>query len=166
MIDGAEVQSLFETVEHNTRPMRHGPICLPPYTRHQRFAEDVECSLPHDGFPRITSEGAEIVYEGLCGNFSRWAWGIGNHPLEVPIEHTSNVRICATEQGDHFVCHAYTGMHYPQTTKNQSLIPWFVFDKIDMHDEYNPRTSVELKSRTDWWASLALLLDDKGECAT
>lgn len=42
-------------------------------------------TLVKDGFPRITSEGLEILKEGLNGDFSRWidkktatldAWGI------------------------------------------------------------------------------------------
>ena len=166
ILDGKEAESLIDSVSKWARPRRHGPLRLPIDRSTQYSIDRVECPLPRDGFPRITSEGAEILCEGLAGNFGRWKWGIGNHPLEMPNEHLSNCWIRATKDGNHFLCTFYHGMHYPQTKKGSVLTPNFSFDKVDMGDIYEPRDSICLQRGDDWWGGLTLLLDDNGKCAT
>ena len=101
-------------------------------TQLARTADDFGgCPLPRDGLPRITQEGIAILAEGLRGDFHRWRWSIGNHPLELPCEHVSNLRIAAMKDEPHYVAHAYTGKEFPLTYHNMVMVPWFVFDKLD-----------------------------------
>lgn len=147
--------------------MRHGPIRQPLERKTQYgFEHENDRLLPNDGFPRITSEGAEILCEGLTGDFSHWRWGIGNHPLEMPLEHLNNCCIRSTIEGDHFLAVVWTGLHYPLTTKSSSVAPSFSFDRVDMHDVFSPRMNITLCQKGDFWPRVSLLLDDNGVCAT
>ena len=120
-----------------------------------------------DGFPRITSEGVEILKKGLRGDFSRWVWGIGNHPLELPTEHTCNLSIHAEDEQPHFFASFWYGKAYPQTKKHMVLTPWFCFDQLDDLIVGGDKTvSVRLRQSSDSWAHLTILLDDNEECAT
>lgn len=143
----------------------YGPIRRPTETRTQYgFEEDREGNtLPEDGFPRMTTEGAEILREGLNGDFARWRVAIGNHPYELPLTEVRNVMICATDTGDHFVAKWWTGHHYPKTTKSEIVMPWFVFDQID--EAYRDGHKIVLTRSDDYWAHLPILLDGYGECA-
>ena len=137
-------------------------ILLPPNDGdHQQPWEDTS-TLPRDGLPRITTEGVRILAEGLRGDFRRWVWTIGNHPLEIPREHVRNVRICAMDDRPHFVAHAYTGIEYPQTKKGANMIPWYCFDELDtMITKYHTEdpTSIHLRQTADYWAYLPILTD-------
>ena len=140
----------------------YGPIRIPTDRRTQYYPEG-ENALPNDGFPRLTSEGLEILKEGLNGDFARWKVSIGNHPYELPYSEVRNFQVCATHEGDHFVAHCYTGLHYPQTTKNSVVIPWYSFDKVD---ENYGKEKVMLTRSDDFWFGLPILLGSYGECAT
>ncbi len=146
-------------------------VILPPAdARHdwcpgEPWAEE----LPADGFPRITSEGVEILKEGLRGDFSRWEWGIGNHPMEMPSKYLRNLHIRAMDDRPHFYATFWYGPHFPSTKKNLVMTPWFCFDRLDdlvlEHADYKA-SHICLEQTADFWAHLPLLLDDNEQCAT
>ena len=159
-LDGEAFAKLLDDASRFNRPQYHGPVRQPPYgNNHSPW--DESRTLPHDGLPRITSEGAEILVEGLHKDFARWEWSIGNHPFEIPAEHCYNCSICATREGDHFVAHAYTGKSYPQTKHNNGVVPWFCFDKVDLNESVTIRTHIALESTLDFWSHMIIFLDDK-----
>lgn len=144
-------------------------IILPPRGRNylEEYSLDIKNPLPEDGFVRITEEGAKILAEGLRGDFSRWAWGIGNHPIIFPSwSHARNLRITAMDDRPHFQAQFWYGSHFPQTKHYQVMAPSFTFDTLDFHEEYDPRTSVTLGQSSDYWAHLGILLDGMERCAT
>lgn len=147
-----------------------GEIILPPVDReHTQFPTDYggeDNPLPDDGFPRITSEGVKILIEGIRGDFSRWCWGIGNHPIELPARCVRNLTVRCMKDELHFIARFYYGTHYPQTTKYQNLAPDFVFDKVDDMMGYTDRTSIRLLQSADYWAGVSVLIDNLGKCAT
>lgn len=121
---------------------------------------DEGSSLPKDGLPRISKEGMEILIEGLQGDFSRWSWGIGNHPLHIPYTHTQNVIIDAMKDRPHFIAKFWFGENYPQVNYCV-MVPWFCFDEVDTYtlreDEIN---RIHLRQSTDCWAFATLQIDD------
>lgn len=122
--------------------------------------------LPADGFPRITGEGVEVLKEGMHGDFTRWAWGIGNHPMELPSKYLRNCHIRAMKDRPHFYIGFWYGLHYPQTKRNLVLTPWYCFDQLDLNESVTDRTTIALRQSSDYWSHLSLLLDDKEVCAT
>ena len=158
-----------------------GPVTLPTYSRSYENIctreDDRGIGLPNDGIPRISTEGAEILIEGLHGDFSRWCWGIGNHPLEIPVRHVRNLHIRAMKDEPHFIASFYCGHDYPITIKNQVLTPNFCFDQVDTMriepgrfeasetDPYNHIAwgdSIHLRQSADFWAYAPIMLDDNG----
>lgn len=102
---------------------------IPPTEKKTQYVMDYDKStLPADGFPRITSEGVEILKEGLRGDFSRWRWSIGNHPLEMPAEHVRNLIIRTMSDRPHFYAEFWFGPRFPVTKRNRVLAPYVVFD--------------------------------------
>lgn len=142
----------------------NGEIKLPTDRRTQYFAiTDEENPLPKDGLPRITSEGLEILKEGLRGDFSRWMWAIGNHPLEVPGKHLRNCIIRAMKDEPHFIAELWTGSRWPATKHNVRAITEYCFDELDdMGNEYRtePVYYVKLRQTSDYWAGAPIFVDD------
>ena len=124
----------------------------------------VHVPLPRDGFPRITAEGVKILIEGLRGDFTRWRWSIGNHPLEFPYEHIMNGRICAMKDQPHFVAHLWTGPRYPSTKRNRDMVPWYCFDEVDTNVSPSyPKEladTIRLTNSADHWMHAAILVGD------
>ncbi len=129
-----------------------------------------DCPLPDDGFPRITTEGVAILREGLAGDFTRWLWGIGNHPLEIPLRETRNLVIRAMKDEPHFYATFWFGHYYPQTKKYKVLTPWFCFDQLDTYlSEHSPEEytdTVHLRQTSDYWSDLTILMNDNDKCGT
>lgn len=131
-----------------------------PDTQETEYYDSESSSLPKDGLPRISKEGMEILIEGLQGDFSRWSWGIGNHPLHIPYTHTQNVIIDAMKDRPHFIAKFWFGENYPQVNYCV-MVPWFCFDEVDTYtlreEEIN---RIHLRQSTDCWASATLQIDD------
>lgn len=131
-----------------------------PDAQETEYYDSESSSLPKDGLPRISKEGMEILIEGLQGDFSRWSWGIGNHPLHIPYAHTQNVIIDAMKDRPHFIAKFWFGENYPQVNYCV-MVPWFCFDEVDTYtlreDEIN---RIHLRQSTDCWASATLQIDD------
>ena len=116
--------------------------------------------LPNDGLPRMTSEGIEILAEGLRGDFHRWRWGIGNHPLEMPVEHIRNLTIHCMKDEPHFMAAFWFG-EYP-IVNYRACTPWIPFDTLDrMHTQYHegPTTNIQLRSSADYWFYIPVQID-------
>ncbi len=136
-----------------------GEVQLPTDQRMQYFHEPTD-RLPRDGLPRITMEGLAILAEGLRGDFSRWRWAIGNHPLEVPAEHVSNIQIRAMKDEPHFIAKFWYGDTCP-VVKYHLLTPAYVFDTLDTMAVFDqPPTHIYLRQEADPWAYCPVLVDD------
>ena len=136
-------------------------IILPEDQRTQ-YAWDYESQLPKDGLPRMTLEGIEILAEGLRGDFHRWRWGIGNHPLEMPQEHLRNITIHAMKDRPHFMAAFWFGTDYP-IVNYRVCTPRAPFDTLDrMITKYHtePPTSVHLRSSADYWQYVPVQIGD------
>ena len=119
--------------------------------------------LPKDGLPRITTEGVEILKEGLRGDFSRWVWSIGNHPLEIPDRCVRNLIIRAMNDRPHFIAEFWSGNRFPKTKHLPNLLPYYCFDVLDtLVTEYHtePIYRIHLKQSADYWAHIPILIDD------
>lgn len=118
--------------------------------------------LPNDGLPRITLEGLDILAEGLRGDFHRWRWGIGNHPLEMPVEHLRNMTIHCMKDEPHFIASFWFGTVYP-VVGYRNMTPWVPFDTLDLQQsqyrEEHPDT-VKLGDSEDWWAHISVQVGD------
>lgn len=158
-----------------------GPVTLPSTANsYHNFSMDQDQKgrgLPKDGLPRISTEGARILIEGLRGDFSRWVWGIGNHPMELPQEYCRNIHIRAMKDEPHFIASFWFGNTYPQTTKNLVLTPNYCFDQVDTlkiepgrfetmeTDPFNHVTLSDhllLRQTSDYWSRCSIMLDDNG----
>lgn len=141
-----------------------GAIIPPIDSRTQYFAiTDEGNPLPKDGLPRITTEGLEILKEGLRGDFSHWVWSIGNHPLELPGKHMRNLIIRAMDDEPHFIAEFWTGSRYPKTKHNVRALPNYCFDEIDdMGTEYRtePIYYIKLCQSFDFWSGAPIFVDN------
>lgn len=136
-------------------------VRLPEDPRAQWWSEsDAKNPLPKDGLPRITREGIIILYEGLKGDFRRWRQGIGNHPLEMPLEHIRNITIHAEKNRPHFVARVWYG-DFP-VVKYRVLAPLVPFDTMDTGvTQYTPEDpeTITLGS-SDCWLRIPVAVDD------
>lgn len=116
--------------------------------------------LPHDGYPRISSEGIELLSKGLDGDFSGWdRVPYLNHPNVLPDRCLSNAIIRATDEG-HFTLSVWFGNALP-LVKGMHMEPHIVFDRLDRMEQYTPTSpTVRLCRSDDWWVSVSLLKDD------
>lgn len=106
------------------------PEIILPDHREVQCPGRIDSPLPDDGLPRITPEGIRILSEGMRGDFTRWKWGIGNHPLEMPRDHLRNAVIHAMKDEPHFTVGFWTGNTFPQV-KHTSFAPTCSFDRVD-----------------------------------
>ena len=136
-----------------------GEVQFPTDQRMQYFHEPTD-RLPRDGLPRITMEGLAILTEGLRGDFSRWRWSIGNHPLEVPAEHVSNIQIRAMKDEPHFIARFWYGPAFPQVNY-AVLAPDYIFDEVDTMTlgEDDPER-IYLRQEADPWAHCPVMIED------
>ena len=144
----------------------NGKIVLPEdqRTQYSMDFEDREHDnpLPRDGLPRITSEGLAILLEGLRGDFHRWKWAIGNHPLELPAGCARNFFVRAMEERPHFIAEFWTGLKWPRTKTNVRAMPHYCFDEVDdMVSKYatEPRAYITLRQTADHWAYAPVYVD-------
>ena len=125
------------------------------------FEYENKCPLPRDGLPRITLEGIEILSEGLRGDFHRWRWGIGNHPLEMPLEHIRNLTIHCMKDEPHFMASFWFG-EFPQVNY-RVMTPWVPFDTLDrritQYADKDPET-IHLAASQDWWMHISVQVGD------
>lgn len=137
-----------------------GEVRLPEDQRTQYFFNGPR-PLPADGLPRITAEGIRILVEGLRGDFRRWRWGIGNHPLQMPYEHTRNLYITAMKDRPHFLAAFYYGDKYPQV-KYIVMTPRYPFDMVDTYTntEEESSTGIYLRQSADPWAYVSIQVGD------
>lgn len=139
---------------------------IPPEDQRTQYSMDFEDRehdnpLPRDGLPRITSEGLAILLEGLHGDFHRWKWSIGNHPLELPAGTVRNVQIRAMKDEPHFLADTWTGLKWPKTKHNYRAMPTFFFDEVDTMSVYNePHGYIMLCQSSDHWAGAPIFIDD------
>lgn len=143
----------------------NGEIVLPEDQRTQYSMDfddrEHDNPLPRDGLPRITSEGLAILLEGLRGDFHRWKWSIGNHPLELPAGTVRNAFIRAMEDEPHFLADTWTGHKWPNTKHNHRAMPTFPFDEVDTMSVYTePQGHINLRQSSDYWASAPIFIDD------
>lgn len=122
-------------------------------------------TLPHDGIPRITSHGIDLIKQGLSGNFEGWStyYSFCNHPLTIPEDDVSNCEImCAPEWKDdkpQFIVVVWFGEEYPKL-KGHAMAPHIEFTKIEDDRERWPDTpSIKLKN-DDWYAEVPIAIDD------
>lgn len=119
--------------------------------------------LPNDGWPRITSDGIDILEEGLRGDFSRWEHiGWMNHPKWLP-GCTRNCNITCDPKEMHFSVQFWYG-RWP-AIKEMSLAPNFSFNEVDRMEAYDPRPGyIVLRLRKgdtwDWYSNVHVLVDD------
>lgn len=138
-------------------------IILPDSQTQQYFNEYEEINpLPNDGLPRITLEGLDILAEGLRGDFHRWRWGIGNHPLEMPLEHIRNMTIHSMKDEPHFIVSFWYGTEYP-IVGYRNMTPWVPFDILDLQQtQYrieHPDT-ISLRNSGDFWFHISVQVGD------
>ena len=134
-----------------------------PIDQVTQYSHEDHGNLPEDGLPRITTEGIQILIEGMHGDFSRWRWGIGNHPLEMPSEHIRNILIRADKDTPHFIAEHWTGDTFP-SVKYKVLAPYYSFDQLDtMQSEFatDPPENIVLRQSHDWWTRVSVCIDDK-----
>lgn len=123
-------------------------------------------TLPHDGIPRISSEGLAMVERGLAGDFTGWERRPQNHPMEIPLEMLSNLRIMADPETMDFIACPWYGMAYPRLDGTY-IAPYIRFNGIDRQEACTPATAtVRLTWRDgtpwDWYGDLPIGLDDRG----
>lgn len=121
----------------------------------------------HDGIPRISSEGLDLVERGLKGDFSGWIRRPSNHPMYIPEEMLSNLAICADPETMDFLATPWYGSTYPMLD-GLSMAPRVRFNGVDRKEECIPRTpTVALTYRDgsrswEFMTDLTVGLDDLG----
>lgn len=149
-------------------PEKFENLILPPKDNRICHGEDFDPILKKDGMPRITSEGLKILIEGFKGDFSGWVWEIGNHPLEIPYRCCRNVRISASYEGKpHFWVQLWFGLEFPVLSNFQVIAPHIGIDELDDLSYFKPKVdNIQLGIKGDWFTSISILLDDRGEFKT
>lgn len=119
--------------------------------------------LPHDGIPRISSEGLEMVERGLKGDFSGWEREPANHPMSIPRDMLSNLKICADPRTMDFLAKPWFGA-WPEIVNP----PYIRFNGIDRQEYCVPKVSTILLTYRDgsrsweFMTDLSVALDDLG----
>lgn len=117
----------------------------------------------HDGIPRISSEGLELVERGLKGDFSGWISEPSNHPMSIPREMLSNLRVCADPETMDFLANPWYGK-WPHVVNP----PYIRFNGIDRQVYCVPRAFTVLFTYRDgsrpmeFMTDLSVALDDLG----
>lgn len=134
---------------------------------------DLPNPLPNDGYPRMTTEGFEILKEGLReGNFDRWCDSIGNHSRSIGHDKCRNLYISCDPKTNHFQCTIWFGQS-PPTIEYMPIAPTYEFNIIDTrrgmalptgYQELPPEGYFALRnSKDDWFTtSVMILLNDYG----
>lgn len=121
-------------------------------------------TLPHDGFPRISSEGIRLLQQGMAGDFSGWRSIPTNHPRELPQSELSNCAIYADPKEMHFICRAWAGP-WPQL-HGVGMVPTVEFDTLNLNEVCIPQSdTIYLTSSRKPWGFLVgvqLAVDDRG----
>ena len=138
-----------------------GEPLLPEDQRTQYPWDTGDNPLPQDGLPRITSEGMSILLEGLRGDFRRWCWGIGNHPLQMPNKHTRNLYITAMKDRPHFLAKFYYGDRFPRVGY-MIFTAYSPFDTVDTYttEEGASSSGIRLCQAADHYAAVPVQVDD------
>lgn len=122
-------------------------------------------TLPHDGFPRISTEGIRLLQQGLAGDFEGWEKIPANHPMELPRTELSNCSICADPETMHFIARAWHGIQYPRLDSHGMDVS-VEFDEIDLKEGYNPTPDTINLTRSHkpwgWLTRVPLAVDDRG----